>query len=127
RWLLNAGAGFVETNLVSDVPGLAAHTDPAVVNPWGFTETPRGQFLLSDNGSGNAALFAADGTPLGAPIVIPPPAGSPAGTTSAPTGQVANATPDFVIREGGRSAPAAVLFSTEDGTIAGFNSAVDPS
>jgi uncharacterized protein (TIGR03118 family) len=40
---------------------------------------------------------------------------------------VANATADFVIREGGRSAPAAVLFSTEDGTIAGFNSAVDPS
>src|SRR5262249_33282892 len=63
----------------------------------------------------------------GAPIVIPPPAGSPAGTTAAPTGQVANATRDFVISEGGRSAPAATLFATEDGTISGFNSAVDPS
>jgi uncharacterized protein (TIGR03118 family) len=127
RWLLNAGPGFVATNLVSDIPGLAPHTDPAVVNPWGFTESPRGDFLLSDNGTGTAALFAADGTPLGAPIVIPPPAGSPPGTTAAPTGQVANATPGFVISEGGRSAPAANLFSTEDGTIAGFNSAVDPS
>jgi uncharacterized protein (TIGR03118 family) len=118
--------GFVQTALVSDVPGLAPNTDPAVVNPWSFTETPGGQFLLSANGTGSAPLFAADGTPLGAPIVIPPPAGSPAGTTSAPTGQVANTTPDFVITESGRSAPAAVLFSTEDGTIAGFNSAVDP-
>jgi uncharacterized protein (TIGR03118 family) len=119
--------GFVQMALVSDVPGLAPNTDPAVVNPWGFTESPRGDFLLSDNGTGNAALVAADGTALGAPIVIPPPGGSPAGTTAAPTGQVLNPTADFVISEGGRSAPAAVLFSTEDGTISGFNSAVDPS
>jgi uncharacterized protein (TIGR03118 family) len=118
--------GFVQTALVSDVPGLAPHTDPAVVNPWSFTETPGGQFLLSANGTGSAPLVAADGTPLGAPIVIPPPAGSPPGTTSAPTGQVANTTSDFVISENGRSAPATVLFATEDGTIAGFNSAVEP-
>jgi uncharacterized protein (TIGR03118 family) len=120
-------ASFVETALVSDIPGVAPHTDPAVVNPWGFTETPKGQFQLSDNGSGTAALFAADGTPLGAPIVIPPPAGSPAGTASTPNGQETNDTSDFVISEAGRSAPAQTLFSTEDGTIAGFNPAVDPS
>jgi uncharacterized protein (TIGR03118 family) len=126
RCLPSGGPAFVETNLVSDIPGLAAHTDPAVVNPWGFTENSRGEFLLSDNGTGTAALVAPDGTPLGAPIVIPPPGGSPAGTTSAPTGQVTNSSADFVISEGGRSAPATVLFATEDGTIAGFNSAVDP-
>jgi uncharacterized protein (TIGR03118 family) len=119
--------GFVETALVSDIPGVAPHTDPAVLNPWGFTETPGGQFLVSLNGSGSAALFAADGTPLGAPITIPPPAGSPPGTTSTPNGQVTNNTPDFEISGGGISAPATVLFSTEDGTIAGFNPAVDPS
>jgi len=75
----------------------------------------------------SATLFAADGTPLGAPIVIPPPAGSPAGTTAAPTGQVTNNTADFTISEDGRSAPALNLFATEDGTISGFNPAVDPS
>ena len=120
-------SGFVETNLVSDISGFAAHTDSAVVNPWGFTETPGGQFQLSDNGTGTAAVFTADGTPLGAPIVLPPPPGSPAGTTSTPNGQIPNPTSDFVISEGGRSAPATVLFSTEDGTIIGFNPAVDPS
>ena len=127
RRLLSGGVALVETNLVSDIPGFAAHTDSAVVNPWGFTETPQGQFQLSDNGTGTAALFTADGTSLGAPIVIPPPTGSPAGTTSTPNGQLTNGTNDFVISKGGQSAPAAVLFSTEDGTIAGFNSAVDPS
>jgi len=126
RRLLSANPGFVETNLVSDIPGFAAHTDSVVVNPWGFTETPGGQFQLSDNGTGTAADFAADGTSLGAPIIIPPPPGSPAGTTSTPNGQVPNPTSDFVISENGHSAPATVLFSTEDGTIEGFNSAIDP-
>src|SRR5690349_22169194 len=125
RWLLSSG--LVETALVSDIPGAAPHSDPVVVNPWGFTETAGGQFLLSDNGSGTAALFAADGTPLGAPIVIPVPSGSAPGSTSTPNGQVTNATSDFVINEGSRSGPATVLFSTEDGTIAVFNPAVDPS
>jgi uncharacterized protein (TIGR03118 family) len=125
RTLLSAA--FVEQVLVSDIPGLAPHTDSAVVNPWGFTETPGGQFQLSNNGTGTAAVFAADGTPLGAPIVIPPPGGSPAGTTSKPNGQLTNTTSDFVIHEGSRSAPATTIFSTEDGTIVGFNPAVDPS
>jgi uncharacterized protein (TIGR03118 family) len=127
RCLLNGGPTFVETNLVSDIPGLAAHTDAAVVNPWGFTEAANGQFLLSDNGTGTAASVAPDGTPVGTPIVIPPPAHSPAHTTAAPTGEVVNATSDFVIRKGSHRAPAAILFATEDGTIAGFNSAVDAS
>jgi uncharacterized protein (TIGR03118 family) len=120
-------SGFVQTALVSDIAGLAPHTDSALLNPWGFTVSSRGDFQISDNNGGNAALFASDGTALGAPIVMPPPGGSPAGSTGAPTGQVLNSTSDFVISEGSRSAPASALFSTEDGTIIGFNSAVDPS
>jgi uncharacterized protein (TIGR03118 family) len=125
RCLLSSG--FVQTALVSDIPGLAPHTDPALLNPWGFTVSSHGDFLISDNNGGNAALFAADGSALGAPIVMPPPGGSLPGSTGTPTGQVLNTTSDFVITEGGHSAPAAALFSTEDGTIIGFNSAVDPS
>src|SRR6516162_8913402 len=119
RCLLSSG--FVQTALVSDIPGLAPHTDPALLNPWGFTVSSRGDFQISDNNGGNAALFASDGTALGAPIVMPPPGGSPAGSTGAPTGQVLNSTSDFVISEGSRSAPASALFSTEDGTIIGFS------
>jgi uncharacterized protein (TIGR03118 family) len=125
RWLPSSGPGFVETNLASDIQGFALNTNAAVINPWGITETTSGSFLIADNGTGMASPLAANGTSAGANIVIPPPAGSPAGTTSAPTGQVANTTNDFVITEGTHSAPATNLFATEDGTIAGFNSTVD--
>jgi uncharacterized protein (TIGR03118 family) len=119
RCLLSSG--FVETPLVSDVPGLAPNTDMKLVNPWGFFETPDGQFRVAANGTGRGILFDAQGEKSGADIIIPPPAGSAAGTTSAPNGVVSNPTSDFVITVHGRSAPATLLFSTEDGTIAGWN------
>ncbi len=120
-----APVGFVQTDLVSDIRGLAAHTDPDLINPWGFSETPGGQFRVSANGAGNAPLFTARGAEVGPEVVIPPPAGSPPGTTSTPNGNIPNTTRDFVISDDGRSAPAAVIFSTEDGTIAAWNPRVD--
>ena len=27
---------FMQTNLVSDIPGMAQHTDPNLANPWGM-------------------------------------------------------------------------------------------
>src|SRR5262249_35865221 len=45
----------------------------------------------------------------------------------APTGVATNATTGFVISSGSKSAPSTELFATEDGTIAGWNSAVDPT
>ncbi len=117
-------SGFVQTPLVSDIPGLAPNTNPNLVNPWGFTETSAGQFRVAANGSGRGILFDAQGNKVGADIKIPPPAGSPPKTTSTPNGVVANTTSDFVITVKGRSAPATLLFSTEDGTIAGWNPAL---
>src|SRR5262249_49200133 len=38
-----------------------------------------------------------------------------------------NATPGFVISSGPNSGPSTELFATEDGTIAGWNSSVDPT
>src|SRR5438067_565396 len=118
RYLLDAG--FAATNLLSDIPGLAAHTDPNLVNPWGLAETPQGQFRVSANGTGESLLLNADGSALGRPAVIPTPSDSPAGSVAAPNGSALNTTNDFVISHDGRSAPATFLISTEDGTIAGF-------
>jgi len=39
---------FVQTNLVSDIAGLATITDSSLVNPWGFRVPPR---ALLDLGS----------------------------------------------------------------------------
>jgi hypothetical protein len=35
-----ATRSYVQTNLVSDIPGLAAHTDPNLRNPWGTSVGP---------------------------------------------------------------------------------------
>lgn len=125
RCLLDAGIGFVQTNLVSDIRGVAAHTDRDLINPWGFAETPQGQFRVSANGAGNSPLFNAEGDSLGKAILIPPPLGSAPGTKATPNGAVFNTTSDFVITDNGRSAPATIIYSTEDGTIAAFNPKVD--
>jgi uncharacterized protein (TIGR03118 family) len=125
RCLLDGGMGYVQSNVASDVSGLAPHTDPRLINPWGFSETSGGQFRVAANGSGMAILMNSQGARQGANIIIPAPAGSTPGTTSAPNGVVTNETSGFVISDHGRSAPATLLFSTEDGTIAGWNPNVD--
>jgi uncharacterized protein (TIGR03118 family) len=58
-------------------------------------------------------------------VTIPPPPGSPAGTTAAPTGNVFNSTTDFVISKNGKSFASLFIFATEDGTISGWNPEVD--
>lgn len=119
RCLLSAG--YVETALTSDIPGFAPNTDRNLTNPWGFSEDSAGQFRVAANGSGRGILLDAQGEKSGDDIIVPPPAGGPAGTTSTPNGVVPNTTSNFVITVHGRSAPATLLFSTEDGTIAGWN------
>src|ERR1700730_4912201 len=52
---------FVETNLISDIPGLAPVTDPHLVNPWGVAVSPSpGAFWVSDAGSGVATVYTGD-------------------------------------------------------------------
>jgi uncharacterized protein (TIGR03118 family) len=104
---------FQQTNLVSDVGGNAAHTDPALLNPWGIAFMPGQSFFIADNNSGTARVYDASGnaeSPLG--FVIPPPPVN--AFPSAPTGVVFNPIPeDFIIRQ----TPAQFVFATEDGTI----------
>ena len=118
---------FMQTNLVSDIPGMAQHTDPNLANPWGMALGLNGGIWISENGTGKTTSY--DGTgealPSGSPLVVTIPA--PGGGMSAPTGVATNATSGFVISSGGQSAPSTELFATEDGTIAGWNMDVDPN
>jgi uncharacterized protein (TIGR03118 family) len=124
RCLLDAG-GFVQTPLASSVPGLAMHLDKDLLNPWSFYLTPNGQFRISANNAGNSPLLNAAGAELGQAVLLQPPLGSPAGTTTAPDGVVLNTTSDFVISDDGRTDPATAIFSTEDGTLVAWNPKVD--
>ncbi len=114
------GNRFAQHNLVSDLPGVADHQDPNVVNPWGIAAPPTGPFWTSNNGTGTSTLFngAGQAFPVGSPLVvtIPPPEG---GTPpAAPTGVVFNPTTAFQV---GANAPALFIFATEDGTISGWS------
>ena len=119
-----SGMAVRQTNLVSDVTG-AATTDPNLVNAWGIARGPTTAFWVADNHAGVSTLYNGAGHPFPAaqPLVVtvPPPAGSDPGTMSSPTGVVFNDTSDFVITDGSTSGASAFIFSTEDGTISGWN------
>jgi uncharacterized protein (TIGR03118 family) len=127
RSMMAASVGLVVANLASDVKGVAAHTDPDLMNPWAFSQTSDGQFRIAANNAGNSPVLTAHGTEVGKAIIIPAPSDSPPGSAGTPTGMVANTTSDFRISHGGKSAAATFIFSTEDGTIVGWNSKVDKS
>jgi uncharacterized protein (TIGR03118 family) len=123
------GRSYVQTNLVSDIAGLAAHTDPNLKNPWGTSVGPGSPIWVSDNHAGITTLYDGTGNPQPRVVTIPAPPSAGPGAVGAPTGQAFNtfdpASPDFVISKAGVSGPAFFLFATEDGTIAGWNPSVD--
>ena len=107
----SAGAAplFRQTNLVSDIPGLAAFTDPNLRNPWGISSSPTSPFWVSNQVTGTATLYNTAGQPQGLIVTIP---------GGNPTGQVFNTTSSFGLPTGGN---ARFLFATLNGTIAAWN------
>jgi uncharacterized protein (TIGR03118 family) len=119
------GGGFYQPrNLVSDLAGVAKFQDPNLVNAWGFSHSPTGPWVISDNGTGLATQYKSNGMGVPPVITIPPPGSTP-GATAAPTGNVFNSTSDFVVTAGSKSGPSQFLFATEDGTLSGWNPNVD--
>jgi uncharacterized protein (TIGR03118 family) len=105
---------YLQTNLVSDLPGMAAHTDSNLVNPWGIAIGGNSPFWIADNHTGRSTLYDGSGTPLSRVVTVPPAAGE---TEGSPTGIVYNSTNDFQIAPG---FVARFIFATEDGTISGW-------
>jgi len=117
--------GFIQHNLVSDMPGVAITTDPNLKNPWGITHGPTTPFWVSDNTTGLSTLYNGQAQIVPLVVTIPPSASSsPPGT---PDGIVFNSTKEFVVSGNGGSGPAAFIFSTEDGTISGWNPTANPT
>jgi uncharacterized protein (TIGR03118 family) len=110
-------AGFIQTNLVSSVAGLAAVTDANLVNPWGMSASATSPIWVSDNGTGLSTLYNGAGAAQALVVTIPPPAGGTPPST--PTGQVFNTTTGFTVSPG---TPARFVFATEDGTISAWAS-----
>ncbi len=113
---------YTRSDLVSDIPGRAEHTDPNLVNPWGLTLG--NEFWVSNAGTGTSTLYDLEGNPLPLVVTIPPSASNSEGI-SAPTGQVFNPGSNFVVTNGSASGPAIFIFVSEDGAISGWSPAVD--
>src|SRR6516164_1609636 len=119
-------AKLVQTNLVSDIPGLATITDPALKNPWGVSHSSTSPFWVSNQGTNTTTLYGVtDETTVtkvpikGTGIVnIPTTAGGPQG----PTGQVNNTnTKSFPVNHGGDGGFAHFIFANLNGTISAWD------
>ena len=78
--------GYVQTNLVADIPGLAKTADSLTVNAWGIARSGSGPWWISDNGTGVSTVYNGDGVaienPPGTPFVVNIP-NAPSGTGTA--------------------------------------------
>lgn len=109
---------FNQTNLVSNVPGLAVTTDPNLQNSWGVSFSATSPFWVANQAAGNSTLYNGAGAITPLVVTIPPSATPPTG----PTGTVFNGTTGFLVSVGGATpAPAHFIFDTLNGTIAGWN------
>ena len=121
-----AEAAFLQSNLVSSIPGLATITDPLLINPWGLARSPTSPFWVSNQGSGTSTLYAVTGktnvtavTGVNAQgfVGIPTTAAGPQG----PTGQVNNTnTASFQLTPGTASTSSRFLFADLNGQISGW-------
>lgn len=118
---------FVQTNLVSDLSGVAAITDPGLKNPWGLSHSPTSPFWSSNQGASTATLYAVTDKTTVVKVNINPPAGDVLIPTAAagpqgPTGQVNNSNPSsFPVNHGGDGSPAHFIFANLNGTIAAWD------
>ena len=114
---LAEAATYIQTDLVSDISGLAELTDPNLENPWGVSHLTGSPFWVSNQLTNTATLYTVNFTtavpvPLtvGIPTISPP---------QGPTGQVANSRSGFDVTGTGK--PALFIFANLNGTISAWN------
>lgn len=121
------GSAYRQTNLISDIPGMAPVLDPLLVNPWGLTVRGTSPFWVANNGTSTTQLIRGDVS--GAPVVLNPTPQTINIPGGLPTGTVGNSTVDFQITPPGGGAPAAsnFIFDSITGNITAWNGASGPS
>src|SRR5262249_24885937 len=112
---------FTQTNLISDIPGMAQRTDANLVNPWGMALGTNSGLWVAENGTGMSESFDGTGQLVQGGVMIPAPREGP----RAPPGATPTATSRFVISSGTQPGPATEMFAPDDGTIPGWNNTVD--
>ena len=106
------------TNLVSDGSVTATTTDPNFLNPWGMSVSPT--WWVSTANSGQNFVIPATTDTIAFRVVIPP--ASSSSTAGAPAGSATTSGASGMVLSNG--VKASFLFSTLDGTVSGWNSAL---
>lgn len=117
---------YLQTNLVSDVPGMAQFLDPDLANPWGLAASATSPWWVADNGTGLSTLYNGSGTKQSLIVTVATGPADPDNQAS-PTGIVFNGTTDFDLTPGQPGTAARFIFVTDDGTISGWNPTVNPN
>src|SRR5882672_2820683 len=117
------GQQYTQINLVSNTSGVAPVTDPQLINSWGLSRASSSPWWVSDEATGFSTLYDGAGVKQSLVVTIPPADPTNKNTpTGTPTGTIANGSQtDFLLAP---AKPALFLFSTIDGTIAGWNPTV---
>jgi len=129
---------YTQTNLVSNLPGVAPQQDANLQNAWGLVSSPTGSpWWVSNNQDGTSTVYAISSTASGLAATLVPinpapnefvaipfaPGQTPPATAGSPTGVMFNGSAtDFLLAPG---KPALFIFVTEDGTIQGWNPGVN--
>ncbi|HWW21650.1 MAG TPA: TIGR03118 family protein [Steroidobacteraceae bacterium] len=120
--LIAAAQNYTQTNLVSDISGMAVSTDANLKNPWGLARGAGSPFWPTNEGTGTAVLYTGSGGIV--PLVVTIPNATGVSGPSQPTGIIFNGTADFALSVD--SSPALFMFATKEGTIAGWNQGLTP-
>jgi uncharacterized protein (TIGR03118 family) len=121
------GADLTQTNLVSNIPGLATITDPQLKNPWGVSHSPTSPFWVSNQATSTATLYRVKDKTTVTKVNINPPTGfvlipTTASGPQGPTGQVNNTnTSSFPVLHGGDGKFAHFIFANLNGTISAWD------
>jgi uncharacterized protein (TIGR03118 family) len=105
---------YMQTNLVSDLPGMALVTDTNLVGAWGITRSATSPWWVNTTDSGLSLVFNAAGQPL--PIIVAVPPTNPPATA---TGIAFNSGTGFEVAS---NTPARFIFATLNGTISAWSS-----
>jgi uncharacterized protein (TIGR03118 family) len=114
---------YTQSNLVSDIPGVARITDPNLVNPWGLAAGPTTPLWIANNGTNTSTLYTG-GVNGSIPAIVPLVVGTP---DADPSGLVFNPSGDFLIHQGDATVSAKFIFDSESGKILAWAPTMPPA
>jgi uncharacterized protein (TIGR03118 family) len=124
---LGMAQAYQQTNLVSDIQGLAPISDVHLVNPWGLIASSTSPWWVSDNNGGVSTLYNGNTGAIVPLVVNIPPLDANRNGTGTPTGVVFSGASGFMFQVNGTTAASVFTFVTEGGTIVAWGPGINPN